>query len=104
MERAFSLGVVSAPRSLPCEQTTEPTVAIVRLEHLPATQAKVFAIAHNRRPQSFVAKHEGSKHRPDVVEFLDSSEAVEADPIIRDTLASMIIDGLSGVHHYNFSS
>lgn len=33
------------------------------------------------RPQSFVAKYESGERRLDIIEFLQISEALEADPI-----------------------
>ncbi|MER9844920.1 helix-turn-helix domain-containing protein [Mesorhizobium australicum] len=32
------------------------------------------------RPQSFVAKYEGAERRLDVIEFLDITAAIDADP------------------------
>lgn len=34
-----------------------------------------------KRPQSFVAKYEGSERRLDVLEFIEIVRAVEADPV-----------------------
>lgn len=42
------------------------------------------------RPQSFVAKYEGGERRLDVVEFIEVSRAIEADP--RRLLATLIAD------------
>lgn len=33
------------------------------------------------RPQSFIAKYEGGERRIDVLEFLEISEAIKADPL-----------------------
>ena len=34
------------------------------------------------RPQSFIAKYEGGERRIDVLEFLEISEAIKADPLV----------------------
>ncbi|MER9302953.1 helix-turn-helix domain-containing protein [Mesorhizobium opportunistum] len=39
------------------------------------------------RPQSFVAKYEGAERRLDVIEFLDITAAIDADPC--DILSSL---------------
>jgi transcriptional regulator with XRE-family HTH domain len=51
-----------------------------------------------RRPQSFVAKYENGERRLDIVEFVELSRALDADPVamLRAFVKTMYVRGITG--------
>ena len=63
-------------RSLRHQRLLSQLILLRKAEGL--TQAQVAERLH--RPQSFVAKYEGGERRLDVIEFLEVTEVLRADP------------------------